>query len=272
MERTLRAAQRRVAGKEVAAGGLFLLAALHFVTIASLHRILASQSGRSLVSIGTGAKRRPEKRLRSEAPTMRFVLGNHATHWRDIERLDESDIERQPQRFVGGRNSWIAQTYLRLRAPLERRGWKVAAGGSFIPGAIALAHRDDANDLLSGAAASFLVVVRADRAAVVACDIAIIQNQIAPSPRERYVPLWPQPGLRPREAGRGQRIERVAYHGRHAPPWFFEAPFVGALASRGIRFEVKRGAVAPVCTCQRPFAVGNSVTNRSRRFEASSAA
>ena len=84
--------------------------------------------------------------------------------------------------------------------------------------------------------------MRADRAAVVACDIAIIQNQIAPSPRERYVPLWPQPGLRPREAGRGQRIERVAYHGRHAPPWFFEAPFVGALASRGIRFEVKRGA------------------------------
>ena len=175
-----------------------------------------------------------------EAPTVQFVLGNHATHWRDIESLDASDIARLPHRFVGGRNSWIAQTYVRLRRALEARGWKVRVGARFVPGAIAIVHRDDANDFLGNAHASFLVVVRADRPPVRACDFALVQNELSLSPLERFLPLWPQPGLLPRAAERGTRVERLAYHGRHVPAWFADARFARCLQQRGIRFEVKR--------------------------------
>jgi hypothetical protein len=176
-----------------------------------------------------------------DAPTIHFVMGNHATHWRDIETLHESDIDRHPHRFVGGRNSWIAQTYLRMRAVLRDRGWRVGAGGSFVHGAICLAHRDDANDFRSDAHASFLVVVRADRAPVVACDLALVQNGLAPTPRERFVPLWPQPGLNPRDAGR-RGIRRIAYLGRTgaAPWWFRDGEFHRALNRRGVTFDVRR--------------------------------
>jgi hypothetical protein len=171
-----------------------------------------------------------------------FHLDAHATRWPDIERLDESDIASAPKRFVGGRNSWIAQTYVRLRAPLRARGWSVSAGPQLVPGAITFAHRDDANGFGDGRHEAFLVVVRADRAPVVACDFAIVQNRIDPQGHERYVPLWPQPGLIHRDVSRGTRIERIAYQGRTGlnPPWFRDASFLRALAARRIDFEIRK--------------------------------
>jgi hypothetical protein len=171
-----------------------------------------------------------------------FHLDERATRWPDIERLDEADIAATPSRFVGGRNSWIAQTFVRLRAPLRARGWTVTAGPEFIPGAITFAHRDDANDFGDRRHEAFLVVVRADRAPVVACDFAIAQNRVALREHERYVPLWPQPGLMHRDVSSGTRIERIAYQGRTGrnPAWFRDASFVRALAARGISFEIRR--------------------------------
>src|SRR6185503_2925993 len=174
--------------------------------------------------------------------TVQFVLGNYDTHWRDLERLDESTIDRDPGRFVGGRNSWIAQGYLRLRKALVARGWTVGVGARFVPGTVALVHRDDANDFAGPRHSSFLVVVRADRAPVAACDLAIAQNRIGLAAHERFVPLWPQPGLRSRDPARGAAIRRIAYHGRTgaAPKWFFDAGLRGALERRGIGFHVER--------------------------------
>ncbi len=142
-----------------------------------------------------------------------FVLDPRTTRWADIAALDESDIARAPQRFVGGRNSWIAQSYLRLREAIAAQGWTATAGAGFPAGAICIAHRDDVNRFAAGAHASFLVVVRADRAPVEACDVAIVQNALGPERHERFVPLWPQPGLIARDGSRGARIERLAYHG-----------------------------------------------------------
>lgn len=175
------------------------------------------------------------------ARVVHFVLGNRATHWRDIERLDESHIALQSRRFVAGRNSWIAQTYVRLRPVLEARGWTVTVGESFEPGAIVVVHRDDANDFASEAHASYLVVVRADRAPVAACDLAIVQNRIDNSPHERFIPLWPQPGLRSRDPLRGVSISRIAYYGRttSAPAWFSDTAFLRALRRRGIEFDIQ---------------------------------
>jgi hypothetical protein len=170
-----------------------------------------------------------------------FVLDPRATRWADIASLDESDIARAPHRFVGGRNSWIAQSYLRLRDAIEARGWTVTAGPGFPPGAICIAHRDDVNRFTSAAHASYLVVVRADRAPVEACDVAIVQNGLACERHERFVPLWPQPGLLARDPRRGERVERLAYHGRTSsvPAWFDDPGFHRLLARRGVEMDAK---------------------------------
>ncbi|APV48731.1 hypothetical protein BWI17_02950 [Betaproteobacteria bacterium GR16-43] len=168
-----------------------------------------------------------------------FVLRNRTRDWPDLERLGECDIASQPQRFVGGRNSWIAQSYVRLAPALRERGYEVGLSDRFVPGAICIAHRDDANGFASRAADAFLVIVRADRAPVHACDLAIVQNGLDAAPHERFVPLWPQPGLLPRDASRGSAIRNLAYHGRlgSAPEWFGSKTFLRDLAARGVAFE-----------------------------------
>jgi hypothetical protein len=170
-----------------------------------------------------------------------FVLDPSATWWPDIERLDESDISSAPQRFVGGRNSWIAQSFLRLRPWLQARGWRASAGPRFIPGTISIVHRDDLNRFASDAHESYLVAVRADRAPVAACDLAIAQNAVHLAHNERFIPLWPQPGLVPRESARGPRIDCIAFQGRKgsAPAWFTGAEFARELARRAMRFEMR---------------------------------
>ena len=172
------------------------------------------------------------------ARAVHFVLGNLRTHWRDIEALCEGDIDVAPRRFVAGRNSWIAQGYVRLAQGLRDAGWRVTAGDRFEPDAICLVHRDDANDFSSGASAGLLVVVRADRAPVAACDIAIVQNGIAMREGEHHIALWPQPGLIARDPARGTNIFRIAYHGRtgKAPRWFTDLAFHRELARRGMKF------------------------------------
>lgn len=168
-----------------------------------------------------------------------FVLRHLARDWRDIDALGEADIARHSARFVGGRNSWIAQTYVRLGAALRERGFDVRASERFVPGSLCVAHRDDANDFLGGAHRSFLLVVRADRAPVHACDLSIVQNNLARAPRERFIPLWPQPGLIPRDPARGIALRRLAYHGRlgSAPRWFDSPALLRELSRRRIVFE-----------------------------------
>ncbi len=177
-----------------------------------------------------------------QLPRVTFVLGHLDRDWSDIAGLDERDIERSPERFQGGRNSWIAQGYLRLRDGLQRRGHRVGVASRVPSDGIAFVHRDDANDCRLERAGAFLVVVRADRAPVVACDLAIAQNGVALRRNERFVPLWPQPGLLPRQDGRGAHITRLAYHGRceRLPAWLSERAFLSGLADRGVSFEARR--------------------------------
>ncbi|MBK7661754.1 MAG: hypothetical protein IPJ28_22705 [Betaproteobacteria bacterium] len=181
----------------------------------------------------------PTSSMPVPAPVVTFVLGHLERDWPDIERLTESEIERQPSRFQGGRNSWIAQGYLRLREGLERLGCRVRVASRVPSAGIALVHRDDANDCRVERSGAFVVVVRADRAPVLACDLAIAQNGTRLRRGERFLPLWPQPGLRPRDAQRGHRIARLTYHGRpdRLPAWLAEPRFLADLSARGIRFE-----------------------------------
>lgn len=176
-----------------------------------------------------------------QGSSITFVLANLSRDWRDIDRIGEADIASMPERFRGGRNTWIAQGYLRLRDELRSRGYAVRASERPLPGTISIVHRDDANVLAGDAHRSLLVVVRADRAPVVACDFAVVQNDLSPRPRERFIPLWPQPGLIPRDPRRPPRVARIVLQGRNAtPPSWLADPRLGAgLAARGARLDLR---------------------------------
>ncbi len=175
-----------------------------------------------------------------------FVTGRRGfARWRDIDALAAEDVDRLPQRFRSGVDVWIAQTYLRLREPLRAAGIEARFGDRFPPGALCIAHRDDLNKFTSGAQRAFVVAVRADRPPVCIGERVIVQNNVMPdTQRRRFVPLWPQPGLLPRNPDRGDRLETMAYFGREGalPPWFREPHFAAALAQCGVRFEIRHDA------------------------------
>lgn len=174
-------------------------------------------------------------------PAITFVHGHLARDWPDLEDLDERDIELQPARFCGGRNSWIAQGYLRLREALRARGLAVRLSARIVPGTMCIAHRDDANRFGRSVGDGLIVVVRADRAPVIACDFAIAQNGLSLGPRERFVPLWPQPGIIARDPARGPAVRRLVYQGRTSslPGWFSDRSFLEALSRRGCTLDVR---------------------------------
>lgn len=171
-----------------------------------------------------------------------FVARSLGTQWPDIERLEERSVERHAQRFRGGVNNWVVQTYLRLAHPLRDAGMRPTIGDLFVPGCLNIAHRDSLNRLTAPYHRSYVVGIRADRPPLHSCQWEVAQNAVEP-PRERtrYLPLWPQPGLIARDAARGTRIERIAYFGRTsaAPAWFYDHRFHDALHRRGITFEIR---------------------------------
>jgi hypothetical protein len=175
-----------------------------------------------------------------------FVTGRKGiAKWLDIESLSGEDVDRMPQRFRSGIDVWIAQTYLLLKEPLGAAGHEARFGERFPPGALCVAHRDDLNKFTSGAQRAYVVAVRADRPAVCVGERVIVQNNVRPDDgRHRFVPLWPQPGLLPRDAARAERVETMAYFGREGalPSWFRDSHFIDALAQCGVRFEIRHDA------------------------------
>jgi glycosyltransferase involved in cell wall biosynthesis len=174
-----------------------------------------------------------------------FVTKKAYAKWEAIESLDAGFIDRTPDSFRSGVDGWIAQTYLRVRDVLQTRGIFVSFVARFVPGQICVAHRDDLNDYSSFALRSFVVGVRADRPPLYICDREVVQNNLEPdTPYRRFLPLWPMPGLRPRNASRGERILRLAYLGRDssAPGWFRDPAFHAALGRLGVDFQVRTSA------------------------------
>ena len=171
-----------------------------------------------------------------------FVARSLKSQWPDIEALDESAIARHAQRFRSGVNNWIVQSYLRLREPLRDAGMTPTISDHFLPGCVNIAHRDSLNRLTVPYHRSYIVGIRADRPPLAACQWEVEQNELESGrPRARYLPPWPQPGLIPRDATRGTRIERIAYFGRTsaAPAWFYDHAFHDALGRLGVAFEIR---------------------------------
>ena len=180
-------------------------------------------------------------------PRVVFVLKSLRGRWPDLAGADERAFERHYARVRRGIDIWIAQGYARLHATLEARGYDVSLSERFVPGAICVAHRDDLDRYTDPLHECFVVGIRdalRDRrlAEVTVAQVEVVQSAAQlDSPRARFLPSWPQPGLVRRDASRASCIRRVAYVGRAsaAPAWYFDPSFRESLLAYGITFDVR---------------------------------
>jgi hypothetical protein len=151
-----------------------------------------------------------------------FVL-----HGADVQALARLDPDRDWREFVTGERAWVLQTYLRLRQAglaaelstrLPRRGIAVFSASHRAQLARGPVQRTDA----------FLLATRQDRRETLFADGEVVQNPAqANGSNLLHVPHWPQPGLMPRDAARGDSLRRVEYKGFvgnlhpdfHGPAW-----------------------------------------------------
>jgi hypothetical protein len=173
-----------------------------------------------------------------------FVKTDLSRTWPDIGLLDESSVE-QPEvalRLRGGTNSWLVQTYLQLSKALPERGVECTIGENFVHGAVNIAHRDTLSRFRRAYLHCFVIGLRADRPPLMMCDFEILQNEIEPDGQYHSgIPLWPQPGIIPRDSAREINIQRIAYFGRTGTTatWFQGADFIARLGELGVTFEVR---------------------------------
>jgi hypothetical protein len=172
-------------------------------------------------------------------PELVFVAGRRAECWGDLDAWRESDIDGNAGRFRSGIDVWIVQTYLHVRDALAADGWSVRLSDRFVPGAICVAHWDELHRLRWRAPLSYVVGVRADRPPLLVADWVVRQNTLQKDDgREVGIANWPQPGIRPRDPARGDRVRRIGYFGRlaMAPAFFADPAFLGRLAALGLEF------------------------------------
>lgn len=126
---------------------------------------------------------------------------------------DALDVDRDWSRFKNAQQSWILQTFLRLRAV----GAEVALAGSLPESGLLVfyaAHKRLVQRLWTPRCRCLLVAVRGDRREVDIADVEILENPaLARPPRRIAVPHWPQPGLIGRDPARGARLDNVAFKG-----------------------------------------------------------
>lgn len=155
------------------------------------------------------------------------------------DRLAGLDADRDWRELQTGERAWILQSYLRLRAagrPVELVGRAPADG-------LVVFHAKQEGELLRSGPGlgAVLVGCRADNRQPLAAEFELLQNGRWAAPGERFwVPHWPQPGLLPRDPGRGDRFERIAYKGflENLAPEFRSGRWERFLAERGLAWVV----------------------------------
>jgi hypothetical protein len=165
-----------------------------------------------------------------------FIQPN-LTAWRDVMDGDPPLPGEVHHRFVRGADAWTLVTYLVLKA----RGQPVELSEKMVPGAICVAHFDYIQRRAMPYQ-SYIVAVRADRGPVYVCERQIVQSPIlVKSPRDHYLPYWPQPGLLARDPARGARLERVGFLGRerNLAESFRDERFRQRLAEMGMELVIR---------------------------------
>ena len=182
----------------------------------------------------------------SARPAVRFFLPEPPA---ELARLAAIDPDRDWRELVTGDRAWILQTCLRL----ARAGAAVELAGAVPRAGIVLFHAKHERIVrrAPGAGRALLVGCRADNRQPLAAEVEILQNRQFADERCRFfVPHWPQPGLVPRDPGRGERVERVAFKGFAANlhPQLRGAEWGAALAARALAWEVDAPVFAGAAT------------------------
>jgi len=133
--------------------------------------------------------------------------------------LDFAEVESlspdRDWRYFGGNTHriWIAQTYLRLREagyPVRLVDTLPAEGVLVVEGSSrrALVRQFTAQNR------ALIVAVRADHRPQLYADLEVVQNDYYANGQSRFfVSHWPQPGIVPRDAGRGGEVRNVSFKG-----------------------------------------------------------
>lgn len=171
----------------------------------------------------------------SAKPCITFVARNYRDKWSDIERLGVP--EEFPERMRSGIDVWPVQTFLELRAAAAQCPFTVAMDARYPHGQPAVAHWDDLK-VSSRYWRSYLAVARADRPPACVPAWQVVQSPAQQGPAAFHIPLWPQPGLIPRSAGR-VGIGRLGYFGRLSslPAFLSDPAFRSELQRRGVTFH-----------------------------------
>jgi hypothetical protein len=123
------------------------------------------------------------------------------------------DPDREPHRFERGEHAWTVQTCVRL----ARAGLPVSLADRAPARGTVVFHAKERRDLLRSLPAGadvLLVGIRADNGECRAADVEVVQNgRFADGRRRVFIPFWPQPGLVPRDPGRGETIRRATFKG-----------------------------------------------------------
>lgn len=164
-----------------------------------------------------------------------FVLAGEPS----LAALSSLDPDRDWAEFVTGERAWVLQTFLRLRAA----GLDVHLVDRLPERGIAIFSSKQRRLLLSLQrnlrTRALLVGIREDVRRAPFANFELVQN---PSQeKDGYsilVPLWPQPGLLPRDPARGTRIESITYKGfiRNLHPSFTSLEWQQFLTSRSLQW------------------------------------
>lgn len=159
----------------------------------------------------------------------------------DIAGISRLDPDVDHDAFRPGELSWVAQTYLRLRDA----GFPVALRSTPPESGLVVFHAKHKHALArqaSGRRGLIFVAIRADNSSPLLADFEVLQSGRFADDRNRFwIPFWPQPGLLPRDPGRGTTLERVAYMGRieNLHPQFRGEVWRQELAALGLEWVLR---------------------------------
>ena len=130
-----------------------------------------------------------------------------------LDRLRTLDPDREWTDMRRAKERWVVPAYARLR----RLGRAVTLGNDVPRSGFVVYHKEDHRTVLARAPRDgepLLVACRADFRSADEADFELLQNgHYADDKRCFFMPLWPQPGLIPRDPARGTRVENVAFKG-----------------------------------------------------------
>lgn len=159
----------------------------------------------------------------------------------DLAALRKLEPDREWAEFVTGERAWVLQTYLRLHAA----GMPVILADHLPHDGIAIFSSKQRRQLLARQrhlrTRALLVAIREDVNSTPFADVELVQNASqARSGRALLVPLWPQPGMIPRSAARGETLVNVAYKGfaGNLDPSFRDPQWLEFLERRGLAWQV----------------------------------